>query len=173
MPKDNKNNKRYSTEFKESVIKRMEDSNESITNISEELNIAKSTMYQWLRDKNKSKNQDAKSYNKKPLSKWKSEDKFHIVLETYTLTEEELGAYCRRKGLYVDDVKNWRNQCLNANTTILKDPQKIENDFKEEQKRTKSLEKELKRKEKALAETAALLVLRKKANAIWGDPEED
>ena len=42
-----------------------------------------------------------------------------------------------------------------------------------EQKRIRELEKELRRKEKALAETAALLVLKKKANAIWGDRGDD
>ena len=44
---------------------------------------------------------------------------------------------------------------------------------KEDQKRIRALEKELNRKEKALAEVAALLVLRKKAQAIWGDTSED
>jgi hypothetical protein len=44
---------------------------------------------------------------------------------------------------------------------------------KTDRKRIKQLEKELLRKEKALAEAAALIILRKKAQAIWGDPEED
>jgi transposase len=45
--------------------------------------------------------------------------------------------------------------------------------LKEEQKRAKQLEKELQKKEKALAEAATLLLLRKKAQAIWGDDEEE
>ncbi len=44
---------------------------------------------------------------------------------------------------------------------------------KADEKRIKELERDLKRKEKALVETAALLVLRKKAQAIWGDTEEE
>ena len=60
-----------------------------------------------------------------------------------------------------------------ANYTVIEDPKKLKNQLKEEIEKSKSLEKELKRKEKALAEAAALLVLRKKAQAIWGDPEED
>ena len=173
MPKDNKYNKHYTEEFKASVIKRIESSNESIPKISQELNISKSTIYKWINSANQKKSKGTSSTNNKPPTKWNSEDKFHIVLESYTLTEEELGAYCRRKGLYVDEVKNWRNQCIKANTTITKDPQKVEDALKEEQQRNKNLEKELRRKEKALAETAALLVLRKKAQAIWGDPEDE
>jgi transposase-like protein len=172
MPKDNKNNKQYTREFKESVLKRIETSNGSIAKISDELDISKSTIYQWVRDKNKFKNQDTNVFSK-PSSKWNSEDKFQIVLESYALTVEELGAYCRRKGIYTEEVKSWRNQCLKANATILKDPQQVENALKEEQQRNKALEKELRRKEKALAETAALLVLRKKAQAIWGEPEDE
>ena len=173
MPKDNKSNKHYTKEFKESVLKKIESSNGSIPKISEELNISKSTIYQWVRAQSKVKDQDAIASNKKPSSKWNSEDKFQVVLETYTLTEEELAAYGRRKGLYTDDIKSWRNQCIKANTTISKDPKKVEYALKEEQQRNKILEKELRRKEKALAETAALLVLRKKAHAIWGEPEDE
>ena len=174
MPKDNYNNKQYTKQFKESVLKRLEPpKSESVPEISKDLNIAKSTIYQWIRANDKSKKQSIQTTNNKPSSKWNSEDKFQVVLETYTLTEEELAAYCRRKGLYVDEVKSWRHQCLKANATISKDPQKIENALKEEQQRNKDLEKELRRKEKALAETAALLVLRKKAQAIWGEPEDE
>ena len=49
----------------------------------------------------------------------------------------------------------------------------LSKELKESEKERKKLEKELARKEKALAETAALLVLRKKADAIWGDPEDE
>lgn len=174
MPKNNKRNRSYTKEFKESVLKRLEPpTNESVPELAKELNIAKSTIYQWAKAYNKKNNQGNVPVNNKPSSKWSSEDKFHVVFESYTLTEEELGAYCRRKGVYVDEVKNWRNQCLKANTNFSKDPQKLEEDFKQEQQKNKQLEKELRKKEKALAETAALLVLRKKAAAIWGDPEED
>ena len=168
MTKSGKTRKRYTSEFKESVLKRLEPpTNDTIAGLSKELNISRAAIYQWLREK------EDKSANPKPIRKWTSKDKFHIVLETFTLTEQELAVYCRRQGLFIEDVKAWRDQCLKANASISKDPQKLEEDLKEEKQRVKELEKELHRKEKALAETAALLVLRKKAQAIWGDPEED
>lgn len=62
---------------------------------------------------------------------------------------------------------------LIANGGIAKEAARLNKELKDSQKENKRLEKELARKEKALAEAAALLVLRKKANAIWGDPEDE
>lgn len=70
-------------------------------------------------------------------------------------------------------MRFWKEQCLKANQAAMEDPQELKVSLKEEKARVNQLEKELRMKEKALAETAALLVLRKKANAIWGDPEEE
>lgn len=70
------------------------------------------------------------------------------------------------------NIKTWKEQCLKANQNALEDPQSLKISLKEEKSRNKKLEKELQRKEKALAETAALLILRKKADAIWGSPRK-
>jgi len=61
-------------------------------------------------------------------------------------------------------------KCQSANTVTTANPKDVENLYNKEKKRTKELERELRQKEKALAETAALLVLRKKAREIWGTP---
>ena len=88
------------------------------------------------------------------------------------MNETELAEYARKKGLYVEQIKGWRDACMNANGGIAKEAARLNRELKESQKQRKKLERELQRKEKALAEAAALLVLRKKANAIWGDPED-
>lgn len=170
MAKNNRRNRSYTQEFKDSVLKRLEQ-NETVVSLSEELKISKSTIYQWVRTHNKKQQND--TINLKSKNNWTSEDKFQVVLETATLTETELAEYCRRKGIYVDEVKAWRDQCLNANQDIIEDPKELKEFLKEEKDKVKELQKELRIKEKALAETAALLVLRKKANAIWGDPVEE
>lgn len=157
---------KYTWEQKKSILNRtLPPENITITALSLELGITKTTLYKWKERLNKEK-----PLANKPVKSWSSEDKFHVVLETYALNEADLSAYCRQKGLYPEQVKEWQASCLAANTkpsTV--DPAKIEADLKEEKQRSKDLAKELARKEKALAETAALLVLRKKANAIWGD----
>jgi len=167
MSRIEKERRRYTAEFKESVLKRLEPpTNDTVASLAEELGVSRTAIYTWRRAK------DNSSGNPRPAKRWSSKDKFHIVLETSTLTEQELAAYCRRKGLYLEDVEAWRKQCIRANASNSEDPFKLAEDLKEEKKRTKILERELRRKDKALAETAALLVLRKKIQAIWGDHEE-
>ena len=96
-----------------------------------------------------------------------------IVVETASLNEAELVEYARKKGLYVEQIKAWKDACMNANGGLAKEAARLNRELKDSQKERKKLEKELLRKEKALAEAAALLVLSKKANAIWGDPEDE
>lgn len=111
--------------------------------------------------------------NGKQAEEWSSKDKFGVVLETAGLNEAELAEYCRRKGLYVEQVAAWRTACQDANEDPVERTRDQREQSKNDRKRIKQLEKELVRKEKALAEAAALIILRKKAQAIWGDPEED
>lgn len=88
------------------------------------------------------------------------------------LSEIGLATYYREKGLFVEQVKAWKDACLQANGGVAKEAARLQKEPKEREKEYKGLQKELNIKEKALAETAALLVLRKKANAIWGDGED-
>jgi transposase-like protein len=89
------------------------------------------------------------------------------------LSEAELAEYCRTKGLYPEQVKAWRAQAEQAMAGGLVSSKAHREALAVEQKRRKEVERELNRKEKALAETAALLTLRKKAAAIWGEAEEE
>ena len=104
---------------------------------------------------------------------WSSEDKFAVVLETAALNATELAEYCRRKGLFAEQIAAWRSVCMSANASVVQQTRSQQAQAKEDRKRIRQLEKDLQRKEKALAEAAALLILRKKAQAIWGDKEED
>ena len=89
------------------------------------------------------------------------------------MNETDLAEYARKKGLYADQIKTWRDACMNANGGVAREAARLNKELKNSEKERKKLEKELQRKEKALAEAAALLVLSKKANAIWGDREEE
>ncbi|TCO68763.1 helix-turn-helix domain-containing protein [Marinisporobacter balticus] len=163
----------YTWEEREQILKRMlPPENISIQVLAEEIGVTKSTLYTWRKKINNNNIDDLS--NKKEVKNWSSKDKFHIVMETYALNEADLAVYCRQKGLYIEQVNNWSEQCLRANNSQNpKDTIKFQTELKEEKNRSKQLEKELTRKEKALAEVAALLVLQKKAQAIWGDREED
>jgi transposase-like protein len=159
--------KKYSDEFKNSIIARMlPPNNESVPQLARETGIPDNTLYYWRLRHGKQKN-TATGKN----GGHNSEDKFAIVLETAAMNEHELSVYCREKGLYPQQVRAWRKQCQQANEPGSDKVDKRE--LQKQSKQIKGLEKELQQKEKALAETAALLTLKKKVQQIWGDPEDE
>ena len=162
----------YSAEFKESIIRRMlPPNNEAISKIAREEGLSEQTLRNW-RDKARAEGIAAPG-NDFTSEKWSTQDKFLIVVETASMNETELAEYARKKGLYVEQIKAWKDACMNANGGVAKEAARLNRELKDSEKERRKLEKELARKEKALAETAALLVLRKKADAIWGDPEDE
>ena len=164
--------KAYSAERKEAVLRRMmPPENKAVSELARETGITEQTLYTWRRQL-KSQGMPVPGDGKNPEG-WSSEDKFAVVLETAALNEAQLAEYCRRKGLYVEQITAWREACRSANANAAEQARGQREQSKEDKKRIRQLEKELHRKEKALAEAAALLVLRKKAQAIWGDKEED
>lgn len=164
--------RRYTNEYKEAIVKRMmPPNNESIKALSEETGVTETTLYKWRRASRS--NGNATPGDGQGSEKWNSEDKFLIVMETYSMNQVELAEYCRKKGLYKEQIEVWRSTCLSANGRESDQTKQLNQELKEEKKRAKTLEKDLRKKEKALAEAAALLLLRKKAQAVWGDPEEE
>jgi transposase-like protein len=163
---------RYSVERKELVMqKMMPPHNIPIPRLAEETGISDVTLYNW-RKQARVEGIAVPADGKNP-EKWSSEDKFAIVLEAASLNEAELAEYCRRKGLYVEQITAWRKACLQANANSAAQAKAQREQSKKDRKQIKTLERELYRKEKALAETAALLVLQKKARGIWGDGEDE
>jgi len=166
------NVKAYSVERKEALLRRMmPPENKIVSELARETGITEQTLYTWRRQL---KNQGiVVPGDGKNSEQWSSEDKFAVVLETATMSAAELAEYCRRKGLYAEQIAAWREVCRSANANAAQAGKIQREQSKGDQKRIRVLEKELIRKEKALAEVAALLVLRKKAQAIWGDEAED
>jgi transposase len=109
----------------------------------------------------------------KQTEDWSPEAKFAAVVETVAMTELELSEYCRRQGLYPEQIRRWKDACIQDAQRAEAQQQQQRLEAKQDKQRIKALEKELKRKEKALAEAAALLVLRKKLTALWEENEAD
>ena len=162
----------YSPERKESALKKMRPPNNiSIAKLSLDMGISQATLYYW-RKQAKDKGQVMPG-NGKNAEQWSSANKFAAVLETATLNEAELALYCRKKGLFVEQITAWKSACLDTNANVSEHEKVLQAAAKKDKQQINALEKELRRKDKALAETAALLVLRKKANAIWGEAEDE
>jgi len=157
----------YSPERKAAVLKRMLPPNTmAIRQLSQEEGISEATLHKW-RAVARGKGQLLPDADVGPQG-WSSRDKFAAVLETAALNEADLAEYCRKRGLYPAQIAAWRSACEQANDWDRASTDRLGRATKEEKKRVKDLERELARKDRALAETAALLVLRKKASAIWG-----
>jgi DNA-binding transcriptional MerR regulator len=105
---------------------------------------------------------------------WTAAARFEAVITTAAMDEATRSAWCRENGVYLQQLQQWRDsatQALAAPEEARASPAQT----KEDRRRIKELERELRRKDKALAETAALLVLSKKAEAIFNrnNPGED
>lgn len=160
----------YPEDHKKAVIRKLLESGLSLRQFSEQEGVSLSTLYGWRNKYLETGSGLTKSNNP---DDWSAEQKFSTVLETATLSEIELSEYCREKGLYPEQIKAWKQSCISGNQTQAQQRKKLTQEQKADRKRIKALEKELKRKDAALAETAALLVLRKKLNAYWGEDEDN
>lgn len=162
----------YSIERKESVLKKfLPPLSMTVSEVSKEEGISVQTLYYWLKQLRKS-GKSVPTQNKSSKN-WSAEAKFAIVVETASLSETELGEYCREKGLYPEQIKEWKQECMSGFQSKAAQTKEIHQQTKANKAEIKSLKKELRHKEKALAETAALLVLRKKAAALFGEDLED
>jgi transposase len=160
----------YPTERREAVVRRMLTEAISIPNLAKETGIAQWTLYRW-REMAKT---NGEVVNKpKKHEKISAAQKIAMVAETAAFNEAELAEYCRQQGVYPGQIKTWREACEQATSGSFVPAKQLRESKSADQKRIKELERELRRKEKALAETAALLTLRKKAAAIWGEGEDE
>jgi len=159
----------YPDEQKMSLIERMlPPQNADIPPLSRETGIPKDTLYGWRRQAQRSRG-IAPTASASGAERWSAKEKFAMVVETAALSEAEQGEYCRQRGLYPEPLQAWRRACEQANAGQAVPRPKTDT---ADQRRIRELERELSRQERALAEVAALLVLRKKAQAIWGKDED-
>ena len=167
--------RRYSEAVKADVRRRMSPpQRQSVAQISAELGIHIVTLYNW-RKTWRLQGEVVPASEKDPEG-WGATDKFTVVLETAGLNATELSAYCRERGLYPEQVERWRQASQDANekpVLTLKEQKELERLRAQDQKEIKRLKQELRRKEKALAEAAALLIASKKIQAFWGEDGDD
>jgi transposase-like protein len=143
----------YPAERKEAVLKKMlPPHNKSIPELSREEGICEGTLYNW-RKAARAKGMLMPDSDSSPQG-WAAVDKFSAVVETAAMNESELSAYCREKGLYPEQIKEWREACEQANDWDRNQNKQLKENRRSDSQRIKELERKLLRKEKALAETA-------------------
>ena len=163
---------RYSNELKNHVLKRVLPPREDpIERVAFEEGISEQTVRNWKRQA-LDENFVPPEEEELEVEKWSSQDKFLIVVETQGMSEADLGEYARKKGLFVEQISEWRDACLNANGGVARMASRLNRELKEKERELRLVRHELDRKEKALAEAATLLVYAKKASAILNAGED-
>jgi transposase-like protein len=161
----------YPEERKAAVLsKLLPPHNRPVPEIAKTEGISEATLYNWLKQVKQQGVPVPGSISNSPED-WSGEAKFAVVIETAPLNAAELSEYCRAKGLYPEQIARWRQACIEGATTQESRDQAFAGQLKAAKQHIRALEKDLRRKEKALAESAALLVLQKKFNTLWEDEE--
>jgi transposase-like protein len=127
--------------------------------------LSATALYKWV-------NKYGKSDDMKPLTRtpqtWTPDEKFKAVMAFDSLPVEEQGTFLRREGVHADHIEMWREKMQKS---LIPETQDKRTERNELIYKVLELEKELSRKDKALAEAAAILILKKKVDLIWGTEE--
>ncbi|MBT5230901.1 MAG: transposase [Methylococcales bacterium] len=162
----------YSEEFKQKVVQKMMPPNaSSVAQVQRDTGISVQTLYTW-RNKYRQEGKVVPADSSNP-DNWSGSDKLAVIIETAALNEHELSTYCRKKGLYPEQIERWKGAAIAGNEGAGQLDKSERRNWQEEKKQRKNLEKELRRKDKALAETAALIVLQKKPRPFGGSKRND
>lgn len=156
----------YSEKFKAALVRRMVGRGAiSASALELEVGVPQPTLSRWLREAGSvgaMTDKDKKGSEKPPGRRtWTAAEKLRVLAAASGVEDEQLGELLRREGLHSDDLRRWRDEALRGLS-----PGRADKATAAERMRIKELERELRRKEKALAEAAALLVLRKKLEAL-------
>jgi transposase len=156
----------YSEAFiEQALVKVFSRGQRTIKEVAAELHINLHTLKNWMKRTSVPKNKAMPTTDKRPAD-WTAAEKLTALHETHGLSGEALSAWCREKGLFAHHLTSWKEEFCAPKTPM---PAAQMRTLKDE---NVSLKKAIQRKDKALAEAAALLVLQKKFRALWEDEEK-
>jgi transposase-like protein len=158
----------YSNEIREAVVRKAATRAAPQGEIAREFGISKTTVQNWLRHHRRHGEVAMTERVKRPQD-WTAAERLQALIETAGLAEEALGGWCRGHGLHTHHLAQWRRELSGADTGT----KAAREALRALRAENRELKQALRRKEQALAETAALLVLKKKAESIWGEREDD
>ena len=162
----------YSDEKKTAILKKiLANKPSNMREFAKQEGISVSTIYCWRKEA--IKKGQIMPVKTSSSDNWPAEKKLSTVIATAAMTESELSQYCRETGLFPEQIQRWKRDCLSGFSSQAVIKKEHHKQVREDKLKIKKLEKELRFKDKALAETAALLVLRKKLNALWENENED
>lgn len=158
----------YNEQFKKSAVQKLlRPGSLGLNATAASMGIPSSTLYTWKLKYAKLGPMSKSKKNKE----WSPEAKLDAVIKTATMSEQELGEFLRANGLHSSELENFKTECLP--TVKTKGRPKLDPEIAELRTANKRLSKDLRRKDAALSEYAARVVLLKKSHEIWGTKEDD
>jgi hypothetical protein len=149
----------------------------SASKLADEVGVGQPTLSAWLREARnlgRMGNQKGEQESGPPRSpkSFTAEEKFKLVLEAASIPDADLGEFLRKNGLHAAHLEEWRRIAEAGAKAALAPGRKFSRPSeKSDKKRLRELERELLRKDRALAEMAALVALKKKLEILWGDED--
>ena len=162
---------RYSEGFKEQALAKVysRGNEQSIRSVADGLNINLQTLNQWMKKSKLDSTKTMPPKSKRPQD-WRPEERLAALHETYCLIGEDLNIWCRERGVFAHQLEQWKAEfCSYVGSEGSREEARTLRTLKAE---IQCLEQEVLRKDKALAEAAALLVLQKKFRALLGGEAE-
>jgi transposase-like protein len=150
--------------IEQALVKAYSRGGRTITSVAQDLNINHHTLRYWMKNKAVTQSGVPMAREKRPKD-WTAEEQLVALQETHGLAGEALQAWCRERGLFAHHLTSWRAAfCADGKGagTGAGEMRKLKDE-------NVKLKRDLVRKEKALAEAAALLILQKKFRALWED----
>jgi hypothetical protein len=150
----------FSITYKQKMLERLSGKDaSSARKLSRETGISQETLSRWLRE---ARSLPLMARDKRKSKEWSIDEKVRVLAEAGKLSGAELTGFLERENLTLAELEQWRLALDEEGRAS-----------KATTKRIRKLERELARKEKALAEAAALLVLKKKLQHLWEDEDDD
>jgi len=160
----------HSREMKEAMVAKLcSPGRPTYSQLAQETGIGLSTLHKWVK---KFGSESHLKQQKRPQD-WNAIDRLHAVFEAQNLDEEKFGEFLRRSGLHNHDVESWKSEVIAAAKQTQRGRPKLDPELVTLRQEMASLKKNLRRKDKALAEASALIILKKRAEEIWGKDEDD
>ena len=160
--------RQYTESFRQQALEKVYTrGHRSVEAVAEDLEMSKGTLRNWMRaHKKPALSKDAQA-QRRP-NDWTLTERLQLLLDSHGLDEESLNAFCRERGIFRHHLRQWQESFENGSAS---ESVTDRSQLRELKEANKTLQRELNRKEKALAEAAALLVLQKKYQALWEEKD--
>ena len=152
--------------IEQALVKVYSRGDRSVKSVAQDLNVNDHTLRYWMKNKVVTNNDALTAPEKRPQD-WTAAEQFAALQETHGLSEVAVHAWCREHGIFPHHLSSWKT----AFCAEVKDPLTGMREMRTLTNKVAKLEREIVRKNGALAEAAALLILQKKFRALGEDEE--